>query len=102
MTNFLFKDEKKISKEFENKGFVIKKIKDFKSLSKIRNLYIKSLKKNLKFKTINRNENYILNNIHKKIKVNRLNSFRLKLLMILISLKKLESYIIKFLDRYWT
>ena len=43
MTNFLFKEEKKISKEFENKGFVIKKINDLKSLTKIRSFYIKSI-----------------------------------------------------------
>ena len=50
MTNFLFKEEKKISKEFENKGFVIKKINDLKSLTKIRSFYIKSLKKILNLK----------------------------------------------------
>ena len=80
MTNFLFKEEKKISKEFKNKGFVIKKIKDLKSLTKIRSFYIKSLKKNLKLKKKNNNENYLLNNIHKKIDVNKLNNFRLKII----------------------
>ena len=58
MTNFLFKDEKNI-KEFENKGFVIKKIKDFKSLKDNKSLYKIIKEKPKKFKTINRNEKII-------------------------------------------
>ena len=36
MTNFLSKEEKKISSEFKSKGYIIKKIKDIRSLNKIR------------------------------------------------------------------
>ena len=34
MTNFLSKEEKKISSEFKSKGYIIKKIKDIRSLKK--------------------------------------------------------------------
>ena len=45
MSNFLFKEEKKISNQFKNKGFVIKKIDDFKSLLKIKKIFVNSIKK---------------------------------------------------------
>ena len=45
MSNFLSKEEQKISNEFKRKGYVIRKIKDVNSLSKIRKLFIKSVKK---------------------------------------------------------
>jgi len=45
MTNFLSKKEKDISLEFEKKGYLIKDINDTLSLSKIREIFIKSIKK---------------------------------------------------------
>ena len=45
MSNFLFKEEKKISNQFKNKGFVIKKIDDIKSLLKIKKIFVNSIKK---------------------------------------------------------
>ena len=50
MSNFLSKEELKISNEFKKKGYVIRKIKDTKSLSKIRKLFVKSIKKNIQKK----------------------------------------------------
>ena len=78
MSNFLCKEEKKISNQFINKGFVVKKISDTTSLFKIRKLFVKSIKKNLKLKFTN--DNNLLNNIHKNIEVKKLNSFRLKII----------------------
>jgi sporadic carbohydrate cluster 2OG-Fe(II) oxygenase len=80
MSNFLFKEEKKISDQFKKKGFVIKKISDLKSLLKIRKIFVKSIKKNLKSNYKFKNENDLFNFIHKSIEVKKLNSFRLKII----------------------
>ena len=48
MTNFLNNFEKKISKDFENNGFIIRDVKNNQSLRKIRGLFLNSVKKNLK------------------------------------------------------
>ena len=80
MSNFLSKEELKISNEFKKKGYVIRKIKDTKSLSKIRKLFVKSIKKNIQKKIKFKKEEDIFNFIHKKIETNRLNSFRLKII----------------------
>ena len=47
MTSFLSEREKKISKEFDANGFIVKDIKDLSSLKKIRNTFIDSIKKNI-------------------------------------------------------
>ena len=44
MKNFLSIEEKKISKEFETKGFVIRNIKDLSLLDSIRSQILKPLK----------------------------------------------------------
>lgn len=80
MSNFLSKEELKISTEFRKKGYVIRKIKDTKSLSKIRKLFVKSIKKNIKKKINFKKEEDIFNFIHKKIEINELNSFRLRII----------------------
>ena len=80
MSNFSSKEEKKISDQFKKKGYVIKKINDLKSLSKIRKIFIKSIKKNLKSNYKFKNENDLFNSIHKSIEVKKLNSFRLKII----------------------
>tara|TARA_Y100000590_G_C15721301_1_gene1013628 strand:+ start:2039 stop:2842 length:804 start_codon:yes stop_codon:yes gene_type:complete len=80
MTNFLSKKEKDISLEFEKKGYLIKDINDTLSLSKIREIFIKSIKKNIKLNSkFKKNEN-VMNFIHQKIKSNNLNDFRLKII----------------------
>tara|TARA_X000000950_G_C13896082_1_gene652840 strand:- start:345 stop:1148 length:804 start_codon:yes stop_codon:yes gene_type:complete len=80
MSNFLFKEEKKISNQFKNKGFVIKKIGDVKSLIKIKKLFVRSIKKNLKSQYSFKKDSDLFNFIHKKIEVKKLNSFRLKII----------------------
>ena len=54
-------DMKKLSKEFSEQGYIVKKSKDQKALIKIRELHFK-IKKELNIKKIN-DENF-LNNIH--------------------------------------
>ena len=80
MTNFLSKEERKISNEFKKKGYVIKKISDLKSLKRIRSLFVKSIKKNLKLKYKYKSENDLLNFIHKDINASNLNRFRLQII----------------------
>lgn len=80
MSDFLNKKEKKISQEFEKKGYVIANISDFKSLSKIRSFFIKSFKKNLKKKFKYRKGSNILNKTHTKINSEGLNALRLKVI----------------------
>ena len=79
MENFLNKKDVKLSKEFERKGYVIKKIDNKPILKKIENNFIKfihselKIKKRMKFK-------YLLNNVHKFLNAESLNSFRLKII----------------------
>jgi sporadic carbohydrate cluster 2OG-Fe(II) oxygenase len=80
MSNFLFKEEKKISNQFKKKGFVVKKINDVKSLSKIKKIFVKSIKKNLKSNYKFKNEKELFNLTHMGIEVKKLNSFRLKII----------------------
>ena len=80
MSDFLNKKEKKISQEFEKKGYVIANISDFKSLTKIRSFFIKSFKKNLKKKFKYRKGSNILNKTHTKINSEGLNALRLKVI----------------------
>jgi len=80
MTNFLFEKEKKVSSEFEKKGFVIRNIEDSNSLSKIRKIFINSMKKNLKLVQKFKNEEDLLNMTHKNIGPEKLNAFRLKVI----------------------
>tara|TARA_B110000483_G_scaffold243255_1_gene332110 strand:+ start:554 stop:1351 length:798 start_codon:yes stop_codon:yes gene_type:complete len=76
---FLSDYEKKISKEFLNNGYIVKKSKNLKALHKIRELLIIQLKKDLKIKNKVNNEN-LLNNIHKYINLKDLNKIRLNLI----------------------
>ena len=45
MSNFLTSKEKKISNEFETKGFLIRNIEDHKSLKKLRDIFKTLLEK---------------------------------------------------------
>ena len=80
MPNFLSSEEKKYSKEFEEKGYLIEDIVDKNSLKEIREIFTKSVKKNLKVKFKKEDPNYIFNNIHKYLDKNNLNDFRLKVI----------------------
>ena len=73
--------ENKDNKDVKNyliKGYIIKNIKQTKSLDYIRKIFIKEIIKIFPDQN-NQNEENILNNIHKKIKVKNLNEFRLKI-----------------------
>ena len=50
MSDFLSLEEKKISKEFEKKGFLIRNIKDQNSLNKLKKIFKEICIKNLKLK----------------------------------------------------
>ena len=78
MLNFISKEELKISKEFEKKGYIKKKI-SLKHLKVIHKTIIQIIKKELKLKK-SYNTQYLLNNFHKFIKLKDLNSFRVKII----------------------
>ncbi len=82
MTTFLSDKEKKISKEFDDNGFIVKDIKDLKSLTIIRNTFINSIKKNINGtpQKKRKNDEDLLNSIHKKVKPEKLNSFRMQII----------------------
>ena len=77
--NFLSNIEKKLSLDFQNKGYIIKKSCDKNSLNKIRNFFYRSLIKELKIKK-KYSEEDLLNNVHKHLKVKDLNRVRVKLI----------------------
>jgi len=88
MTNFLSKEEKKISNEFKKKGYVIRKIRDLSSLNKIRNIFVKAIKQKLDSNYKKKiSPNRLFNYIHKKITMNKLNSFRLSIINEIKALK---------------
>lgn len=70
--------ENKDVKNYLSNGYIIKNIKQIKSLDYIRKIFIKEIIKIFPDQK-NKNEEDILNNIHKKIKVKNLNEFRLKI-----------------------
>ena len=70
---YLLKKELIIKKEFLNRGYIIKKIKNKKSLNFIKKLIIKKIEKQILIK------NPDLNKIHKFINKEDLNNFRLSL-----------------------
>lgn len=80
MSDFLSIEEKKISREFEKKGFLIRNIKDQNSLSKLKKIFIKLYIKNLKLKKRASNNKDLFNFTHKNVKPNNLNEFRLKII----------------------
>jgi len=80
MSNFLTLKEKKISKEFEEKGFLIRNIEDQNSLTKLNKIFTKLYIKNLKSKKKNIYNKNIFNLTHQMIEPNNLNQFRLKII----------------------
>ena len=77
--NFIPDAEKKLSKDFEKNGYIIKNIQDLNSLEKLRKIFLKIIKKNVR-KTSKQSSDKILNFIHNKIKKNELNNLRLKII----------------------
>ena len=79
MNNFLTLKEKKISDEFEAKGFLIRNIEDQNSLKNLKQIFTKLYIKNLKVKK-NKVKKNIFNYTHQNIQSNELNKFRLKII----------------------
>ncbi len=71
------KNIKKITKEFLNKGYLIKDIKNIKSLEWISQEYKKIIKSILSI-SINNDDQEIFNKIHKYVKIKDINKFRLE------------------------
>ena len=78
MYNFISDVEKKISIEFETKGYIIKKIPK-KFFNEIEKEFVNFIKKKLKIKK-NYNNSFLLNNFHKFLKSDDLNKFRVNLI----------------------
>ena len=100
MSNFLSKEEIRISKEFEKRGFVIADVNDLKLLKKIRHYFLKSLKKRTKINTSYILDHEILNNVHKNIKTKNLNSLRLKIINDVNNEKNLRKNYYKLSKKY--
>lgn len=82
MANFLTVQEKKISKDYEKYGFVIKKVQNFSELEKMRKILVSYIKKKIPInKTLNDDE--LLNYIHKYLKPNKLNIVRKNLIEVI-------------------
>ena len=79
MSVFLNKKDIRTSKEFENKGYIIKNIVNKPLLKEIENIFIKFTRKELKIKK-KINPQHLLNNIQKNLTINKLNVFRVKLI----------------------
>lgn len=77
MINYFTSKEQKLSDEFVNNGYIIRKIENIESLEWIKNFYLKSINNIL---DVNNKDSDLLNNFHKYIKVKDLNEFRLKLI----------------------
>lgn len=71
------KDNKDV-KNYLNKGYIIKNIKDIKSLDYIRKVFLKEIYKIFP-RQKNESAEYVFNNIHKRVKIKNLNEFRLKI-----------------------
>ena len=83
--NFLEKNEKSLSQEFLNTGYLIRKSENLQSIKLIRKIILQSTKKYL-----NTKKNINLNNIHKFISIKELNSFRLQIINDLSNNKNLR------------
>ena len=78
MENFLSKEDIKVSKQFESKGYVVAKTKSVKLLNEINTVIFEVLKKYVKKKKLTENDK-TLNQIHKFIDKKKLNTIRLKI-----------------------
>ncbi len=87
---FLTKEENNLSKEFFEKGYIIRPAQNINALSEIRNNLIKKITNYLKIKK-NVDPNNFLNNIHKEIPVNKLNDLRVHLINEVNSISKFKN-----------
>lgn len=86
MAVFLSKEDLNLSNEFENKGYIIKDIKDLELLNSIEKFFSNFVLKRLKIKK-NVNSQDLLNKFHNFINIQQLNSFRLDIISFLNDLK---------------
>ena len=78
MVNFLDKSEEKISKEFLQNGYIIKKIDDLSSLNWIKKTFSKILQTKRNFKNISQDQ--ALDETHNHLNKKDLNKFRLDII----------------------
>jgi len=89
MLNFTSKTEKKISKNFERKGYIVQDVRDVKSLENIKKILVNSINKKIKLKK-KIEPNNLLDFFHNKINKKNLNSIRLDIIKDLNKNKKLK------------
>ena len=89
MLNFASKTERKISKDFERKGYIIQNVPDIKSLENIKKILLNSINKKIKLKK-KIEPNNLLDFFHNKINKKNLNSIRLDIIKDLNKNKKLK------------
>tara|TARA_B110000211_G_scaffold234258_1_gene303163 strand:- start:4946 stop:5755 length:810 start_codon:yes stop_codon:yes gene_type:complete len=78
---FLEDNEIKINKEFTEKGYIVRKIKNLDYKNYINSIFINFIKKKINLKELkNLSDNDILNNFHKFMEVKDLNKFRVDLI----------------------
>ena len=95
MTNFLSKNDKQISEEFEKNGFLVKEVEEKNSLFKIRELFfLKCIKKKIRAKLKFKKNDDILNLLHKNINSDEINDFRLEVINEVNSKKRIERIIL--------
>ncbi len=88
----------KISKEFQEKGYVIAKVKDLNKLRLFSNLVHKNLFKKNKIKNLN-SKSYF-DNLHKKINKKDLNALRMKTIKSMSSNLKAKKIFFELIDEY--
>jgi sporadic carbohydrate cluster 2OG-Fe(II) oxygenase len=79
MSNFLSKEDKILSKEFIEKGYIIRKISDYESLEFIQKKIVSYSEKNINQKNTKNNITW-LNEIHNHLDIKNLNDFRLNII----------------------
>jgi len=89
MLNFASKTERKLSKDFERKGYIIQDVLDVKSLENIKKILVNSINKKTKLKKKIESNN-LLDFFHNKINKKNLNSIRLDIIKDLNKNKKLK------------
>lgn len=91
MPIFLNKSDIKLSREFENNGYIIKDILSKSTVKKIESYFIKFICKELKIKKKFKAQ-FILNNIHRFLENVDLNTFRLKLIDYINNLAEFKKF----------
>tara|TARA_B100001250_G_scaffold253726_1_gene218280 strand:- start:165 stop:956 length:792 start_codon:yes stop_codon:yes gene_type:complete len=75
----LTEDEKKLTSEYLENGYCIKKVSDINILEKIIDIFVELTEKTTRIKCISSKSDY-LNNVHKIIKIDKLNDIRMNII----------------------